>query len=391
MKYKRICMLAHSYLPEDDRIFREANALIERKYNVDIICLKKPQQRFTESINGIRIIRVPIQRNRLRGIMAYGLEYFGFAFVAALILWTRMFFRNYRVIHTHNPPDFLLWAMLPLKLFGVKAIFDIHDPGPEMAMSKWDIEANHYLVKLWRVFEKISIKCADRIIVTNSVDLILLRKRNQCPVSKFHIVMNTPDLHEYLSENGTARPPKNEIHLLYEGMVSKRRGVQTVLEALAILRRQRQLNCYLTIAGNGDYLPALQEHTKRLGLENQVEFTGHVDKARLFQYIDRADICFIPFLHVPINVRGVPNKLFEYMSFHKPIVAANLLGITSVVSEQNVWLFEAGQPKSMAERIAEILDQPAQRQAKLGTYRSLLQSYNWEVTKQKIWACYETV
>lgn len=395
MKKKRICMLAHSYLPGDDRIFREGRALVERGCEVDIICLKQRHEKFWETVAGIRLIRVPIRRDRARGVAAYAVEYFGFALLAALLLWGRAVFRRYQVVHTHNPPDFLLWAMLPLKLFGAAAVFDIHDPGPEMAMSKWEIESNHYLVKFWRRLEKITVGFADRIIVTSRVDLEIIRSRNACEASKFHIVMNTPDLNGAARADDTVQVHSNgknagPVRLLYQGMVAKRRGIQTVLQALILLKDKPE-DVRLTVAGDGEYLPALKDLANELGLAGLVDFAGHVNSARLFELIEQADICLIPFLNTPINMRGVPNKLFEYMTFRKPMIAANLRGITSVVSEQNVWLYEAGDAAALAGAIAKVLRHPSEARKRTHSYEALLAQYNWQATKERLWDCYASL
>ena len=40
--------------------------------------------------------------------------------------------RRYRVVHIHNPPDFLIMAAAVPRLLGAKVIFDVHDLSDDM-------------------------------------------------------------------------------------------------------------------------------------------------------------------------------------------------------------------------------------------------------------------
>ncbi len=88
-------------------------------------------------------------------------------------------------------PDFLVFLSLIPKLFGSKIILDLHDPTPEMLITKFAENRDSWLTKMLKWQEKASIKFAHKIITTNKsfVDKFVSRG---CPPDKINIVMNSP-------------------------------------------------------------------------------------------------------------------------------------------------------------------------------------------------------
>ena len=120
-----VCMLAHSIMPEDIRIRKEALALVEKGVQVDIICLSEPKKARYEIYKDINIYRIPVIKKR-GGYLTFILNYLSTTFFCFLMLITLFPKKRYRFIHIHNPPDSLIFAALPFKIFGTKIILDIH-------------------------------------------------------------------------------------------------------------------------------------------------------------------------------------------------------------------------------------------------------------------------
>ena len=109
MKIKRILMVVYSYFPQDVRPRREAEALINAGYEVDIICLRLPEQTKFENIFGVNTYRINISKSR-SSKRKYILLYAGF-FIHSFFLLNKVFIKKrYSVIHVHNMPDF--WFFL---------------------------------------------------------------------------------------------------------------------------------------------------------------------------------------------------------------------------------------------------------------------------------------
>ena len=74
---KKICMVCQSYYLRDPRVRREAEALADTGFMVDIITLRDKCEKRTETVSGVNIYRLPIMRKR-GGVLRYLFEYLFF-------------------------------------------------------------------------------------------------------------------------------------------------------------------------------------------------------------------------------------------------------------------------------------------------------------------------
>ena len=107
-----IGMLVHSYYPRDIRVRREAEALVEAGFKVDVICLRLPKisgrypERSREVINNVGVYRLPIVRKRGSAIR-YFVEYICLIILGAWKLTVIHLRSPFQVVHIHNMPDSL--------------------------------------------------------------------------------------------------------------------------------------------------------------------------------------------------------------------------------------------------------------------------------------------
>ena len=82
---KRHCMVVHAYYPiGEPRVQREAEALTDSGYEVDVICLRQPGEPAHATVHGVNVYRLPVRRHKGRGVPVQLLEYMIFF---ALALW----------------------------------------------------------------------------------------------------------------------------------------------------------------------------------------------------------------------------------------------------------------------------------------------------------------
>jgi len=94
----RICMVTHSVYAPDPRVRREAEALIEAGYAVDVIALRGPGREARQTIHNVQVYGLPVRRHQGKGIAVYLLEYFSFCLLAFVMLTYRHLRHRYAVI-----------------------------------------------------------------------------------------------------------------------------------------------------------------------------------------------------------------------------------------------------------------------------------------------------
>jgi hypothetical protein len=135
-------MVVHSRYPiGETRVQREAQALVAAGWDVSVLCLRGPDEPSTETVDGVFVRRLPVDRNRGRGLGAQLVEYLTFFLLAFAALTTLHWRRRFDVVHVHNLPDFLVFAALPAKVSGASVVLDLHDLMPEFFMARTGEEA----------------------------------------------------------------------------------------------------------------------------------------------------------------------------------------------------------------------------------------------------------
>ena len=126
-------MIVHSHYPVGEpRAEREALAAVEAGYAVDVICLRWPDEAQSETLNSIRITRLPVQHVRGASALRSISEYVGFALratVAAVRIHRKA---SLDIVYVHAPPDFLFVTAMVPRLLGSRVVLDIHDLSPDM-------------------------------------------------------------------------------------------------------------------------------------------------------------------------------------------------------------------------------------------------------------------
>ena len=168
LRGKSAAVVLFSYYPMDPRPRRAAEALVKEGMKVEVICLRESDsERTRETVNGVDVRRLPLQRRRGGGV-GYVVQYVTFLAMALGILAARSFRRRYHLVHVHNMPDILVLSALVPKALGAKVILDLHDPMPELMMTIFGLDGGNWKVRLLRRLEKWSIKRATLALTVNA-------------------------------------------------------------------------------------------------------------------------------------------------------------------------------------------------------------------------------
>ncbi|MFZ2863569.1 MAG: glycosyltransferase family 4 protein [Ignavibacteriaceae bacterium] len=387
MRNKKILMVVYSYFPQDVRPRREAEALINAGYEVDMICLKLPDQNKFEETCGVNTYRVNLSKSR-SSRRKYIFLYASF-FIRSFFLLNRLFIKNrYAVIHVHNMPDFLVFLSMIPKIFGAKVILDLHDPTPEMLMTKFAEERDSRLTKILKWQEKVSIRFAHKIITTNKSFLDKFISRG-CPSDKINIVMNSPQESIFNNRsNSKVKSDKNKYVVMYHGIIIERYGFEELLNAVNLLK-DKIPGLELRIYGTGEDLPIFIEMVQKLDLENIVNYFGQVSIEKIVEIIPECNVGIIPNRLTPFTKINLPTRIFEYLHLNKPVVVPRTQGIKDYFDESSIFYFNAGDAENLANVILDVYSNPTKTLDVVNKGNQIYQNYRWELQSKNLIKIYD--
>lgn len=382
-------MLVHSYYLRDARVRREAEALVEAGYKVEIICLRAPKQPgktrepSKDKVNNVNIHRIPLVRKRGK-TFRYCYEYLMLTILGAWKLAWLHFKKPFQVIHIHNMPDFLVLAGLIPKWMGAKLLLDIHDPMPELYRLKHNIVQNRWIVKALRLEEKLSCWLAHYIISVNEA----VRKNlegKRIPSKKIFILHNYPDKKYLPVKNDITRWPRHNdgVVLLYAGTVTEHYRLDVAIEALALVIKY--IPCAkLQILGEGNELNRVLQVANNLGLRKHVEHLGFVDIERVHDVMAGADVGITSHQGGVFGNLYFATKIFDYLAQGLPVVSSRTETILRYIPEDAVFYFEPENSNDMAKQIIKIWNEPNLVRSKMRNAEKLLHKYTWQREKHRL-------
>jgi len=374
-------------VPADRRVWNESRTLVRDGWDVVVVCAadaKRPQPP-VETIDGVEVHRYPLTPSA-GGAGGYVREYGQAAWRVWRLVRELARTRRFDVVHAANPPDFLLAVAADLRLRGTRMIFDHHDLVPELFRSRYDSRVGLGAVL---ACERMAFALADVVVSTNaSYRRVAIERGHKAPADVF-VVRNGPD-----RERFTPVPPDPSLrrgrrHLLaYLGIMGPQDGIDNAIEALAALAAQRD-DWHAAFVGTGEVLEDMRRLAARRGIADRVEFCGWRGDDDIRRVLSTADVCLAPDPPSPLNDASTMIKVPEYLAMGRPVVSYDLH--ESRVSAGSSALYaEGGDPRSFARCIAELLDDPARREA-MGREgrRRVERELCWQLSEPALLAAYE--
>ncbi|MER7176472.1 glycosyltransferase family 4 protein [Streptomyces mesophilus] len=385
---RALILVENLSVPFDRRVWQECTTLRDAGWDVQVIC-PRGEKRDTEPealIDGVRIHRYPL-RAATGGPAGYLREY-GTALWHTVRLARKV--GPVDVVHACNPPDLLFLPALWLKRQGARFVFDQHDLVPELYLSRFD-RGKDLLYRAVCALERRTYRAADIVLSTNeSYREVALGRGGQRPEDVF-VVRSAPDVGRFQPVPAEPELKRGKPHLLcYLGVMGPQDGVDYALRALAKLRDELgRTDWHAVFIGGGDTFDAMVRLARRLGLTEQVQFTGRIPDADLARYLSTADVCLSPDPHNPLNDVSTMNKVLEYMVMGRPIVSFDLK--EARVSAGDAAVYAPGNDESeFAKGIALLLDDPdlRARMGKTGQER-IGGELAWRHSQASLLAAYE--
>jgi D-inositol-3-phosphate glycosyltransferase len=240
---------------------------------------------------------------------------------------------------------------------------------------------------------------ADRIVAECPQDRLDLIEHYDADPSRIDIVPCGFDLDElHPVEMRRAREalgwPQDRFTVLQLGRMVPRKGVDNVIEAMAVLRERYDVPARLVVAGGNSEVPdfertpelaRLEEIARKQGVRDIVHFFGRAERSRLSLLYGASDVFVTTPWYEPFGITPV-----EAMACGRPVVGARVGGIAHTVSEGRTgFLVPPRDPQALAGRLACLYHDPALRQRMgIAARQRARRYYTWEKVGSRLLEVY---
>jgi D-inositol-3-phosphate glycosyltransferase len=298
---------------------------------------------------------------------------------------------RYDVVHAHYWVSGLVGRNLQ-KSWGVPLVQMFHTLGHmknRVAKAEEDREVDSRV----RIESQV-MRWADRLIAATPLEKRQLTNLYGADPGKITVVPAGVDTDLFYPRNKAkvrqelGLPDLDTPILLFVGRIERLKGIDTLLEAVAVVSRTctgRNLKALIVGGGgqteeeNAELRRIVQLH-RDLNLEDQVEFVGSKPQEMLPLYYAAADITVMPSHYESFGLVAV-----ESMASGTPVIASNVGGLSfTVLDGETGYLVEEENHFMLAERVHTLLKNPELRD-KLGEQaaRHALR-YSWETIADQL-------
>lgn len=361
---KRVASFVLNNFTNDTRVLKEAITLQTNGYNLTVVALHETGLHEHEQPFGINIHRVKL-KSRSWGNSKFLklLKYFEFIYRAV---------KNYRmsdILHCNDLHTLPIGVII--KLFfnkNAKIIYDAHE---------FEINDQPYQsalsIKLHYWFERTFIRYANNVITVS--DSIAQEYQRLYQIPKPILVLNAPPFQQIEKKNifrETFNIQKDQTIFLYQGGISKGRGIEVLLQTFQTLTDP---NYVIVFMGNGPLAKYIQEAAQH---SSNIFYHPAVSPKILLDYTSSADYGILFYENSCLNhYYCSPNKMFEYIMAGLPVIVSNLYEMAKIVSTYQIGVIAR---ENSPEGLMEAMDAVAK--LKLDTLQAntkFLQTiYNWE-------------
>jgi len=340
MKSKRIIVSVTNDLYTDQRVHKVCSFLHETNFEVVLVGRKLK--------NSKAITDRPYKTKRFRLLFTKGALFYA---SYNLRLFFFLLFSKFDVL-VSNDLDTLLANYCAHRIKRKsRLVYDSHELFTEVP----ELISRPKKRAFWlKIEEHIFPKLETIITVNQSIADIYEKKYNK----KLHVVRNVSNQwipNQLQSKKELNLPEDKHIVILQGSGINIDRGSEEAVLAMKYIE-----NALFLIVGSGDVIPQLKVMVEKEKLTEKVRFVGRVPYPLMMNYTFHADVGLSLDKDTNLNYRySLPNKLFDYIHTHTPIICSDLIEIRKIVEKYNVGrVISSHQPKEIAKTINDLLSQP---------------------------------
>jgi glycosyltransferase involved in cell wall biosynthesis len=244
-----------------------------------------------------------------------------------------------------------------------------------------------------RIFEEKMLERANKIIAVSHFTKHELIKYYDVPEEKIRVIHNGVDVNKFKPAIDKRKVKEklglnsNDLTILSVGRLYARKGLFTLIESMpAVIKRFKNAKFVISGKGQSDEMRKLVLHAEKLGVRENLIFTGYYPDKKLPELYQAADVfAFSTFYE------HHPFAILEALSTGLPVVTTWVGGIPETVeSGKNGFLVEPFNVKQFADKIIYLLDNPIDA-AEMGLLarKTIVERFDWHIVVKDAMGVYD--
>lgn len=393
-------MVVDGAYPNDIRVRKEAESLVENGKKVLVVCPLKKGLKKNEKVKGVEIFRIGKNYKTWKKGIYDIIEsfcninpffYFGLKKV----------FEKYEIdyLHVHDLPLAGTCFHFKNRVKG-KLVLDLHENFPE-AMKTWFLWRKSKIIRLknrvfmnpksWSKKERSYCEKYDIVICVVEEMKNKLVSNFGIPNEKLIVVSNfeKKSFQDYFEKYKKQQIiNKDAFSITYVGGFGPHRGLDTCIKALPLLKDKiPNLKLYLIGKGHND----VEQHLKNLVeincVGNFVEFIGYRPFEEVPAIMSSSTINVIPHNSDEHTDNTIPHKLFQIMLSKQLLLVSTCKPLKRIVEKYDAGVvFEASDEHDFSDKVLSIYENKSNYLKKIeNAYNAVMfQGENWETEGDKL-------
>jgi glycosyltransferase involved in cell wall biosynthesis len=371
-------LIIRQFIADDVRVQREIAALTGAGHEVDLLCVRGPDEPRIERDGLLTIRRVRFPENR-SGALMYVLRYGLFLVLATVLAGLLHARRRYDLVQVNTLPDTLVFAAAIPKLLGVPVLLDLHETMPEFFATKFGRPMDDRFVKVVGAAEQASIRFADAAITCTEQMKEAFVERG-AGGRRIDVILNASN--EELWDPEHPATHHDGFTVVMHGTMEDRYGLDTLVEAVALVRDELP-DLRVRFYGGGPYRPQLLELIRERGLEDRIWVAdGWVPYDELIGTIAGADLGVVAMKRDAFRDLTHCNKMFDFISMRVPQAVSRTRSVEAYFPPDSFGFFEAGNPEDLARVLRELHADPERRRRLVERAAEVAEPYRWPHQEQ---------
>lgn len=398
MAGKRILIFTNHFFPESFKVNDVAFELAKNNFEVTVLTgiPDYPQGKFyegygffkrrTETINDVKVIRIPLIPRGKDNLFLLSLNYSSYAFF--LIIWSffiSLFNKFDLILVHHTSPIFLgLPAILVKRMQKIKMYFWNLDLWPE-SVSETTGFNNTFIMKLLDKIVRFIYRHSDKILISSKAfrQSIVAKGADENKIIYFpnwaeDIFLKNDftqiDLTKYKIDN-------DSLKIMFAGNIGEAQDMESVIKAIEKTQMNAQKIKWIFI-GEGRKTNWMKERVKELKLEDVVLFLGQFPVELMPSFFKLADAMLVTLKNKQIFSYTAPAKIQAYMASAKPILAMINGEGANIIEDANCGIVcNAGNYEGLAKNVIKLSSLTESQRYEVG--ENGYEYYNKYFAKQK--------